>query len=128
MIDLAHAIAAFVAALGFYWPPHTTVDAAVWLASQPDMEHRLEHWNRLAFCETRGRNIVNSTGTYRGYLQFSVRSWVAVGGTGDPIDWSWHEQLYRAERLYARQGANAWPGCTHQHAPLAGLTRLDFNS
>lgn len=97
----------------------TTAEAAAFVAAYPE---RLPAWEKLAWCETRNRNIANSTGTFRGYIQFSVTSWEAVGGTGDPMEWSWAEQVYRGELLLAIQGPGAWPGC--HRAGLADLGSL----
>ncbi len=43
--------------------------------------------------------------------QFSLGTWNAVGGTGDPAAASAAEQTKRAQMLYARSGAGQWPHC-----------------
>ncbi len=128
MIELARAIAALVAAIGFYSTPHTTVDAAVWWATTPTTETRAHAWNHLAACESNSQWDINTGNGYFGGLQFWPASWAAVGGTGYPHEASRFEQIYRAERLYTLQGPNSWPGCRRMYAPLAGLTRLEFVS
>jgi len=128
MPALATAIAALMAALTpiNFDDPTTTPEAAVWYATQPDIAERMEHWDALAWCETRNRNISdrNGRGNFHGFYQFHQTSWEAVGGTRNPKEWSLVEQTYRAERLYSVQGRNAWPGCNRRYRPLWGLERL----
>jgi len=46
-------------------------------------------------------------------FQFDNRSWVYVGGTGDPARASVREQLLRAQKLVKKQGfAKAFPQCS----------------
>jgi resuscitation-promoting factor RpfB len=68
------------------------------------------NWTALAKCESGGNpRAVNPAGYY-GLYQFSLSTWKAVGGTGNPIDASPQEQTARAQMLYARSGASQW-GC-----------------
>jgi uncharacterized protein YabE (DUF348 family) len=68
------------------------------------------NWAALAQCESGGNpRAVNPAGYY-GLYQFSLATWHAVGGAGNPIDASPAEQLYRAKLLYKRGGAGQW-GC-----------------
>lgn len=70
------------------------------------------NWAALAQCESGGNpRAVNPSGTYRGLYQFSIATWHAVGGSGDPIDASPSEQTHRAYVLYQRSGAGQWPIC-----------------
>lgn len=70
------------------------------------------NWSALARCESGGNpRAVSSGGTYRGLYQFSLSTWRGVGGKGDPIDWGWGEQTYRAKLLYRRSGSSPWPHC-----------------
>ena len=69
------------------------------------------HWGALAQCESGGNpRAVNSAGYY-GLYQFALRTWHAVGGSGNPIYASKSEQTYRAQVLYVRAGAGQWPVC-----------------
>ncbi len=71
-----------------------------------------QNWAGLARCESGGNpRAVSSTGKYRGLYQFSIATWHAVGGDGDPIDASPAEQTYRAKVLYSRSGRGQWPVC-----------------
>ena len=66
----------------------------------------------IAACESGGDpTAVSSTGMYRGKYQFSVATWQAVGGSGDPAAAPEAEQDYRAALLYNRSGPGQWPVC-----------------
>jgi hypothetical protein len=66
----------------------------------------------IAQCESGGDpRAVSSTGMYRGKYQFSVATWQAVGGKGDPAAAPEAEQDYRAALLYERSGPGQWPVC-----------------
>jgi hypothetical protein len=68
---------------------------------------------RIARCESGLRwRIATGNGFYGG-LQFTLRSWAAVGGSGFPHHASPLEQKYRAVRLSRLQGWGAWPECRH---------------
>lgn len=68
------------------------------------------NWSALAQCESGGNpKAVNPAGYY-GLYQFSLSTWHSVGGTGNPVDASPSEQLYRAKLLYKKGGAGQW-GC-----------------
>jgi uncharacterized protein YabE (DUF348 family) len=70
------------------------------------------NWRALAQCES-GNNprSTGGGGRYRGLYQFTLSTWHAVGGKGDPIDWGRDEQTYRAKILYMRRGSSPWPTC-----------------
>jgi hypothetical protein len=68
------------------------------------------NWPALARCESGGNpRAVNPAGYY-GLYQFSLSTWRSVGGSGNPINASPSEQLYRAKLLYKKSGAGQW-GC-----------------
>lgn len=70
------------------------------------------NWAALANCESGGNpQAVSPNGEYYGLYQFALATWYSVGGTGNPIYASASEQTYRAEILYSRDGAGAWPVC-----------------
>lgn len=74
-------------------------------------------WYKLAFCETGGKmnqDATSSSGTYRGYFQFSMTTWHSVGGPGDPRDHDYGTQLQYAQKLQARSGWNQWPRCARR--------------
>lgn len=71
-------------------------------------------WDRLAGCESGGNWHLDTGSGYYGGLQFSLRSWQAVGGSGHPHEHSRETQIALAERLRAAQGWGAWPGCSRK--------------
>jgi hypothetical protein len=70
---------------------------------------------RIAQCESRGDpTAVSRNGLYYGKYQFSLRTWRAVGGTGNPAAASEAEQDRRAAILYRRAGRSPWPICGYR--------------
>ncbi len=69
------------------------------------------NWAALADCESGGNPRAINPAGYYGLYQFSLSTWAAVGGSGNPIDASPDEQTYRAQILYNRAGAGQWPNC-----------------
>jgi peptidoglycan hydrolase CwlO-like protein len=70
------------------------------------------HLRQIAQCESGGNpRAVSPSGQYRGKYQFSVPTWRAVGGSGDPAAASEAEQDMRAALLYQRSGPGQWPVC-----------------
>ena len=69
------------------------------------------NWVGLARCESgRNPNAVNPAGFY-GLYQFSLSTWHAVGGRGNPTDFGYWEQTKRAWILYKAAGRSPWPYC-----------------
>jgi len=66
---------------------------------------------RIARCESGLRWHIATGNGYFGGLQFSLRSWLAVGGRGYPHHATALEQKYRGVRLSRIQGWGAWPRC-----------------
>jgi hypothetical protein len=68
---------------------------------------------QIAQCESGGDpTAVSSDGQYRGKYQFSMETWRAMGGTGDPAAAPEAEQDRIASELLAQSGTSAWPSCT----------------
>ena len=66
----------------------------------------------IAECESGGDpTAVSADGRYRGKYQFSLATWRAMGGTGDPADAPEAEQDRRAAKLLAKAGTTPWPVC-----------------
>lgn len=82
----------------------------------PPPEH-YDIWLRLAVCESGSRWDYNGGSGYDGGLQFSPRSWTAMGG-GEFATYAWQaapiEQMIVAERLLDEQGWRAWPTCSRK--------------
>ena len=67
---------------------------------------------RIAECESGGNpRAIGGGGRYRGKYQFSLATWRAYGGKGDPIDASERTQDRIALRLYRDRGTSPWPNC-----------------
>lgn len=71
-------------------------------------------WDALAQCESGGNWSINTGNGYYGGLQFSMSTWQANGGSGNPADASREEQIRVAENVLATQGWGAWPSCSAQ--------------
>ncbi len=71
-------------------------------------------WDQLAACESGGNWAADTGNGYYGGLQFSVRSWQAVGGTGMPHHHDRSVQIAMGQRLRAAQGWGAWPSCARR--------------
>jgi hypothetical protein len=71
------------------------------------------HLQAIAQCESGGDpTAIGGGGLYRGKYQFSVATWQAVGGTGDPAAAPEAEQDRRAIVLYNTSGPGQWPVCS----------------
>lgn len=68
-------------------------------------------FNAIAECESHGDWAIDTSNGYFGGIQFSLRSWYAVGGRGNPAHTSKLEQIYRGVLLRRLQGWGAWPQC-----------------
>ncbi len=70
------------------------------------------HLHAIAQCESGGDpRAIGGGGLYRGKYQFSVATWQAVGGAGDPAAAPEAEQDRRAIILYDTSGPGQWPVC-----------------
>ena len=71
------------------------------------------HLQAIAQCESGGDpRAIGGGGLYRGKYQFSVATWQAVGGKGDPAAAPEAEQDRRAIILYNTSGPGQWPVCS----------------
>ena len=66
---------------------------------------------RTRACESGGRYFIATGNGFYGAYQFTITSWLAVGGRGLPHQAEPLEQDYRAVRLLHVQGRGAWPVC-----------------
>jgi hypothetical protein len=69
-------------------------------------------WDSLAQCESSGNWAINTGNGFYGGLQFTLSTWHAFGGAGEPQYASKATQIAVAERVLASQGWNAWPACS----------------
>ena len=65
----------------------------------------------IAACESGGDPTTDTGNGFYGKYQFTLETWQAVGGDGNPAQASESEQDRRATMLYARAGASPWPVC-----------------
>lgn len=82
------------------------------LATAPTSAVSNDVWAKLATCESGIRNVVDPSGSYYGYFQFSPATWRSVGGTGLPTQHSYDVQKQFAQKLQARSGWGQWPACS----------------
>ncbi|WP_245826026.1 transglycosylase family protein [Kocuria massiliensis] len=87
--------------------------AAGALATAPANADSL-NWDAVAECESGGNWSTNTGNGFSGGLQFTPSTWSSFGGQGDPQNASKAEQIQVAERVYAEQGAGAWPVCSQK--------------
>ncbi|MCP2169304.1 LysM peptidoglycan-binding domain-containing protein [Goodfellowiella coeruleoviolacea] len=69
------------------------------------------NWDAIAQCESSGNWAANTGNGFYGGLQFTMSTWHAFGGSGNPQDASREQQIAVAERVLAGQGIGAWPVC-----------------
>jgi hypothetical protein len=65
----------------------------------------------IAACESGGNPATDTGNGFYGKYQFTLETWAAVGGTGNPAHASEAEQDMRATMLYEQAGASPWPVC-----------------
>jgi hypothetical protein len=66
-------------------------------------------WACIAQHESGGNPAENTGNGFYGGLQFTMSTWAAYGGTGNPANASIAEQEAVAQRVLAAQGWGAWP-------------------
>ena len=69
-------------------------------------------WDKIAACESGGNWHINTGNGYYGGLQFSMGTWRAHGGRGNPAGASKATQIRIAEKVLNSQGWGAWPACS----------------
>jgi Transglycosylase-like domain len=65
----------------------------------------------IAACESGGNPQTDTGNGFYGKYQFTLATWQAVGGSGNPAQASEAEQDRRAEALLAQAGPGQWPVC-----------------
>ena len=103
----------------------TTRSPAAAPTAVPAVDASSDRWDELAQCETGGVWSANTGNGYGGGLQFAHgpgwSTWRAFGGTeftADPWDATREQQIVVAERVLARSGWSAWPGCARKNGWL----------
>lgn len=69
------------------------------------------NWDAIAQCESGGNWSISTGNGYYGGLQFSMSTWKANGGSGNPANASREEQIRVANNVLQSQGIGAWPVC-----------------
>ncbi len=69
------------------------------------------NWAALAQCESGNDPDAVGADGYYGLYQVTAEAWHSVGGRGNPVRASAHEQTLRAQLLYERHGPEFWPVC-----------------
>jgi transglycosylase-like protein len=77
-------------------------------ASRPTASPALE---AIAACESGGNPSADTGNGFYGKYQFTLETWQAIGGSGNPAQASEAEQDRRAAQLYAQAGPGQWPVC-----------------
>jgi Transglycosylase-like domain len=65
----------------------------------------------IAACESGGNPATDTGNGFYGKYQFTLATWQAVGGSGNPAQASEAEQDRRAAMLMAQAGPGQWPVC-----------------
>jgi hypothetical protein len=65
----------------------------------------------IAACESGGNPRTDTGNGFYGKYQFTLATWQAVGGSGNPAQASESEQDRRAAALLAQAGGGQWPVC-----------------
>jgi hypothetical protein len=65
----------------------------------------------IAACESGGNPQTDTGNGFYGKYQFTLQTWQAVGGSGNPARASEAEQDRRAAQLLASAGSGQWPVC-----------------
>jgi nucleoid-associated protein YgaU len=86
----------------------------VGLTAAPAQAASESTWDAIAQCESSGNWSIDTGNGYYGGLQFSLSTWQAYGGSGNPADASKSTQIAIAEKVLASQGWGAWPACSAQ--------------
>jgi nucleoid-associated protein YgaU len=69
------------------------------------------NWDAIARCESGGNWAINTGNGFYGGLQFTLSTWRANGGVGNPANATREQQIAVAERVLVSQGIGAWPVC-----------------
>jgi hypothetical protein len=115
------ALAVMLATLAAHGPP-ADVCQTVRCERRVAHRHTRRRWRRVTrpyrfwlystrMCESGGRYTTNTGNGFYGAYQFTITSWLAVGGHSLPHLAEPLEQDYRAVRLLHLQGVGAWPVC-----------------
>jgi hypothetical protein len=97
-----------------YW--HKAIVA--WSQRRYDLTHWRWPWSCISRYEAGGNPAEDTGNGFYGGLQFTMGTWLANGGHGNPANASIPEQERVAERVLASQGWGAWPNTSR----MCGMT------
>jgi LysM repeat protein len=80
------------------------------------------NWDAVAQCESGGNWTINTGNGFYGGLQFTLSTWRANGGVGNPAKASRDSQVTVAERVLVSQGIGAWPVCGKRSGNIVAAT------
>ncbi|MGB6225419.1 MAG: transglycosylase family protein [Pseudonocardiaceae bacterium] len=80
------------------------------------------NWDAVPQCESGGNWTINIGNGFYGGLQFTLSTWRANGGVGNPAKASRDSQITVAERVLVSQGIRAWPGCGKRSGNIVAAT------
>lgn len=80
-------------------------------------------WDAIAQCESGGNWAISTGNGYYGGLQFTLSTWRANGGVGNPANASRQQQVAVAERVLKSQGIGAWPTCGKRVGSVSSAAR-----
>jgi LysM repeat protein len=104
VLTIRHALAGFAAT--------ALVLGGIAAGTAPAEAASTSTWDRIAQCESSGNWHIDTGNGYYGGLQFSMGTWRAHGGTGNPAHASKSTQISIAEKVLSSQGWGAWPACS----------------
>jgi Transglycosylase-like domain len=93
-------------------PPPPAAPAPPPVASGYNDPNNPAAWDRLAQCESGGNWAANTGNGYYGGIQFSLSSWQAAGGSGQPDLASRVTQIAMGQNLWHQGGWSHWPACS----------------
>jgi hypothetical protein len=67
---------------------------------------------RIGECESGNAPTTDTGNGFLGSHQWVLSTWHMAGGSGSPVDASWHEQAVRAVRWRNRTSTTQWPACS----------------
>jgi resuscitation-promoting factor RpfA len=80
------------------------------------------NWDAVAACESGGNWATNTGNGFYGGLQYTLGTWHANGGVGNPANATREQQIAVARRVLATQGIGAWPVCGRHASDSAPAT------
>jgi cell wall-associated NlpC family hydrolase len=80
------------------------------------------NWDAVAACESGGNWAANTGNGFYGGLQYTLSTWHANGGLGNPASATREQQISVAQRVLTTQGIGAWPVCGRHASDSAPAT------